>query len=716
MNNQKIKNIIESLSNIKSNEFFKKICIALGNAVNADYVFIATLDDRRTTATSLAATHKGLIIDGFSYALKNTPCSKVANESLCTHSENVQQLYPDDKLLVDMGVEGYVGVPLKTCEGRVDAILVALFDNTISHIDEVETLFLLFSGLIEKELHKVASSKKIEFYKYIVEKSHDAIIVCDQNQFVTYVNPSFTRITGYSQSDLQGKTPKILSSDKQSEAFYQTMWANINENGHWQGQIWNKRKNGSEYLEWLSITSIFDEHSELTNYIAFFSNITEHYEAKEKIKYQDSYDALTKTANKNKLFQFIEKSISENHSPHKITITAALLVIDLDLFQKINGLYGYVFGDKVLIHVANTLQSLIRNNDIVSRTSGDNFALFANNIKDRESIVLIIDKITNAFIQPILIDGITIKITLSIGIACYSENATDAHGLFEKAEQAMFFSKDNGRNSYEFYTQQLSDEAKKEEELKKALELAIENNEFSLVYQPIVSLKEKSVSKFEALVRWDNNGSCRSPAEFIPAAEKFGLIKAIGDFVLNQACKELKILKKKGFTDIVFNINRSIYEFPERAKENKWIDTIQEHGLNPRDICFELTESVLAPENDNYIALLNKLQLAGCTIALDDFGTGYSSLSYLRRFPINVLKIDRSFILDMTKEKNGEVLVSAIISMAKALQVNVVAEGVELKNEVDILTRLNCDFIQGYYFSKPLKPEFISQYLIDFKL
>ena len=715
MNVHCITSIVKSISDVNSDNFFDEICVSLSRAINADFVFIANIDDAKTNATSIAVANRGHIVDNFTYALKSSPCAEVSNESVCTYRCNIQNLYPDDQLLIDMKIDGYVGVPLKTSQGQVDAILVALFEENISNAHEVETLFLLFSGLIEKELHKSSYLKTIELSDNIIKNTHEAIMVCDKNKYITYINPSFTRMTGYTQTDLQGKTPKTLSSGKQTKNFFKTMWADINNKGHWQGEIWNKRKDGSDFLEWLSITAILNEYNELTHYTAFFTDITEQYIAKEKRKFQDSYDTLTKAANKKTLFTFIENSIIQYSNQLECTAPAALLVVDIDFFNKFNSLYSHEFGDEVLIQVSNRLQSLIRASDIVARTSGDNFALFINHLTDHNSIVYFIDKVTNAFSKPFLIDDINIKITLSLGVAYFRQDAQDVHRLFEKAEQAMFAAKDNGRNSYEFYSQLLSDKANKEEQLKLSLESAIENDEFSVVYQPIVSLKNKSVTKFEALIRWNNHGLWVSPTDFIPTAEKFGLISKIGDLVLNKACIELSKLKEVGYSDIIINVNRSIYEFSSDVNDTSWLSTIKKYNINPKSICFELTESVLAPENDRCITFLKKLQLAGCTIALDDFGTGYSSLNYLRRFPIDTLKIDRGFISEMTNVEGDRVLVSAIISMAKALGISVVAEGVELKEEVDILTSLDCDYIQGYYFSKPLAPELLAQYLADFQ-
>lgn len=714
MNDHRIKNIVKSISNINSDSFFDEICISLCLAIGADFVFIAMIDSEKGNANAISVAKKGQIVEGFSYDLLSTPCDDVANKNICSHSCNIQQLYPNDKLLVDMGIDGYVGVPLKNNEGKVDAILVALFEQRIGDVNEVETLFLLFSGLIEKELHKNSYLKKIEFTSHILQNTHEAIMVCDKDKFITFVNPSFTRMTGYKFSDLAGKTPKVLSSGKQTGDFYKAMWSDISSKGHWQGEIWNKRKDGMEYLEWLSITAVKNVKDELTHYTAFFTDITEQFITKEKVEHQKKYDSLTQIANKDSLFDFIECSVRLNPNKFNVAPSAALLVIDIDLFKRFNTLYNHAFGDKVLIYVADTLQKLVRNSDIVARTSGDNFSIFVNYLTSENAIIHIIDNITRAFLSPFVINGVSIKITFSIGVSYLYKDAHNAHALFETAEQAMFSAKDCGCNSYGFYSQVLSEKANKEEKLKLALERAIENDELSVVYQPIVSLNASKITKFEVLVRWNDNGSFISPVEFIPIAEKYGLITKIGDIVLNKACRELKNLEKLGYTDLAFNVNRSIFEFSSNITEISWLNIIKKHKLKPENICFELTESVLAPENESYIAILNQLQQAGCSIALDDFGTGYSSLSYLRRFPINTLKIDRSFITDMTKNSGDVVLVSAIISMAKALGINVVAEGVEFKQEVEILTKLGCDFIQGYYFSKPLSPELIPQYISDY--
>lgn len=716
MNEYRIKSIVKSLANINSANFFHDICLSLSKVIDANFIFIATLNKNNATATTIALASQGDIVSDITYSLAQSPCAQVIDTKICTHRSNVQQLYPNDSLLIDMEIEGYVGVPLKNIEGDTIAILVALFQEPIYNTNEIETLFLLFSGLIEKELHKKNYSEKLELTNTIIENSHEAILITNAQNQILYTNKAFSEITGYDKSEVIDKNPKILKSNHHDDVFYQHMWHDLDIKKNWQGEIWNKRKNGEIYPEWLSISAIYDQQHNLSHYVSFFSDITERNKDKKKIKRQRYYDTLTKLANKKMLFEQIDHSIEENFktSAEKKSLFG-LFVMDVDLFKNINTIYGHTFGDKLLILIAQRLTSLIRDTDIVARTSGDNFAIFIKNLPCEQGAQRIAENISTSFSQPFHLNGITTNCTLSIGISLFPYDAKNADSLFKKAEQAMFDAKDNGRNSFSFFTSHMEESATRNLKLKNDLEEAINNNALEVVFQPIISLKTQSVSKFEALVRWNNKGTWVSPVDFIPVAENFNLIGKVGEIVLRKSCIILKELKKQGFVDIIFNVNRSIYEFPrEKVNNNSWLNVIEESGLIANDICFELTESVLAPENDNNIYLLKNLQDAGCSIALDDFGTGYSSLSYLRRFSIDILKIDRSFIKEMTVVNEGKILVSAIISMAKALGISVVAEGVEQKKEVDILTELDCDFIQGYYFSKPLAAENLVNYLTNF--
>jgi len=709
---EKVKSIIDSLSNSASENFTDVICLSLAKAIKADFVFIAKLNPERTVATTISLAVDGVINDNFSYNLKATPCENVSQGGMCSHISQAQETYPDDQLLIDMNIVGYVGVPLKNSQGETDAILVALYCDSIENETEVTSLFMLFSGMIKKEMEKQVLIDELRTRNKIIEESNDAIIVCDKHLKITSVNKAFTQITGYSFKEVEGKNPNILGAGLNDKHFFKQMWQDIVDNGAWSGEIWNKKKNGEVFPEHLSINAIFDEDNNVSHYVAFFFDISKQKQAEEEIYRQAHFDLLTGIANRSFFMEKLSLAVNSSNENEP----TALLFMDLDLFKEINDVHGHDFGDELLIKASNCLRSLTKSTDIVARISGDGFAILLNNVVNDEIIDNIITRIFSGFSESFIIHNISIRCTLSMGVVFFRDDSDDASSLIKKAEHAMFHAKDNGRNSFSYFTQDMQNNVQRQLFLKKALSTALNRNLLNVVFQPVVSIKEKKVNKFEALVRWKNEGEWISPEEFIPIAEEFSLIKPLGEFVLDEACRQLKILKSQGFNNIVFNINRSVYEIPLNKSENdQWLVVIEQHGLKPNDICFELTESALAPDKRNNERLFNQLRAAGCTIALDDFGTGYSSLSYLRRIPVDYIKIDKSFIKDMSKNKEDNILVSTIIAMSKSLGKKVVAEGVETKEQLHQLTELGCDYIQGYYFSKPLPSKSLISFLNYFK-
>ncbi|RHW77336.1 EAL domain-containing protein [Colwellia sp. RSH04] len=711
---EKVKSIIDYLSHSVADNFTDSICLSLAKAIQADIVFIASLDEGANIASTISVASEGNIENNFSYELKHTPCENVSLGDVCTHKTSCQQTYPKDQLLTDMNIEGYVGVPLKTDNGNTDAILVALYHEDIENVKETTSLFLLFSGMIKKEMEKQAIFNELTIRNKIIEVSKEAIVICDQNEKIISVNKAFTDILGYSFREVEGKNPKIFASGEHSKVFYQTMWKEINETGAWSGEILNKKKSGEVFPEWLSINTICDADNKVTNYVAYFFDISQSKAAESKIYQQANYDLLTGIANR---FLFLETLSKSLHLIKSRQTSLAVLHMDLDLFKEINDIYGHDLGDKLLIESANRLKNHIKETDCIARISGDSFAILLNDLTDTDNVKLIVERILLTFSDPFVFDDVSLTCTLSIGITvCSGESESENESsILKNAESAMYHAKDSGRNSYSFFSQELQSIAQRKLLLKSQLGNAIEQNELSVVYQPIVSIGEQKVRKFEALVRWNNSGEWVSPDEFVAIAEEFSLIKPLGNFVLIQACIELKKLRAQGFNDIIINVNRSVFEIPLNKTENdQWLKTIVEYGLQPNDICFELTESALAPDKRNNEVLFNQLRNAGCTIALDDFGTGYSSLSYIRRIPIDFIKIDRAFISDMSKNKSDNILVSTIIVMSKALGKKVVAEGVETQEQLQLLTDLQCDFIQGYFFSKPLPPTQLVDYLNNF--
>jgi len=709
---EKVKSIIDSLSNSASENFTDTICLSLAKAIKADFVFIAKLNSGYTVATTISLANDDAINDNFSYDLKATPCQNVSQGDMCCHTSHAQKAYPDDQLLIDMNIVGYVGVPLKNTQGETGAILVALYRDAIENEVGVTSLFMLFSGMIIKEMEKQELIDELRTRNKIIEESSEAILVCDKYHNITSVNKAFTRITGYSFKEVKGKSPNILGSGLNDKTFFKHMWQEIIEHGNWSGEVWNKKKNGEVFPEYLSINAIFDEDNNVAHYVAFFFDISKQKQAEKEIYRQAHFDLLTGIANRS---FFMEKLLLAVNSVDENEPTG-LLFMDLDLFKEINDVHGHSFGDELLIKASNRLQSLTKSTDIVARISGDGFAILLGNVVNDEVINNIIFRIFSGFSEPFVINDVSIRCTLSMGVVLFKDDSDDVSTLIKKAEYAMLHAKDNGRNSFNYFTEDMQKNVQRQLFLKKELSSALTHHSLSVVFQPIVSITEQKVNKFEALVRWKNKDQWISPEEFIPIAEEFSLIRPLGEFVLDEACRQLKILKSQGFTNIVFNVNRSVYEIPLNKSENdQWLMVIEQHGLKSSDICFELTESALAPDKRNNERLFNQLRAAGCSIALDDFGTGYSSLSYLRRIPVDYIKIDKSFIRDMSTNKDDNILVSTIIAMSKSLGKKVVAEGGETKEQLQQLTELGCDYIQGYYFSKPLPSEQLVNYLTDFK-
>ena len=709
---EKVKSIIDSLSTSSSDNFTDVICLSLAKAIKADFVFIAKLNADRTVATSISLANDGVIGDNFSYDLLDTPCHKLSEGDVCCHSSHVQQIYPNDQLLIDMGIAGYVGVPLKNSKGETYAILVALYRQKIENEVEVVSLFMLFSGMIIKEMEKQELIDELRTRNKIIEESSDAIIVCDKHRKIKSINKAFIRITGYSFKEVEGELPSTIAAEVHDKYFFNNMWQDIFDNGIWSGEVWGKKKNGETFPGYMSINAIFDENNIISHYVVFFFDISKQKQAEEEIYRQARYDLLTGIANRSFFMEKLSLAVNsfDQNEP------AGLLFMDLDLFKEINDVYGHEFGDELLIKAANRLKSLTKSTDIVARISGDGFAILLGNVVSDEIINTIISRVFTGFGEPFIIHGTSIRCTLSMGVVLFKGDSDDASTIIKKAEYAMCHAKDNGRNSFNYFTQNMQKDVHRQLFLKKALSEALSTNSLQVFFQPIVSVIEKKVNKFEALVRWQNEGQWISPEEFIPIAEEFSLIRLLGEFVLGETCRQLKKLKSQGYKNIVFNVNRSVYEIPLNKSENdQWLIIIEQYGLKPSDICFELTESALAPDKRNNELLFNQLREAGCAIALDDFGTGYSSLSYLRRFPVDYIKIDKSFISDLSTNKDDTVLVSTIIAMSKSLGKKVVAEGVETKEQLQQLTELECDYIQGYYFSKPLPSELIVSYLNGFK-
>ena len=700
MIDNKVRSIVSSLSAARGEDFFDTIVLALATAIDADHTYVAELNDSYEEATSIAYARDGELVENFSYSLKDTPCADVCSDGACFVNGNVQQMYPDDQLLVDMGINSYVGTPLRDSKGQVQGIIIALYAGNIDAIQEVESLFLLFSGLISGELEQRANQRQLYLHQTMIDALGEGVLLTNDKIEIVYANPAFTEISGYSLNEALGKNPgRLLGSGLHNQSFYEEMWSDLITKGTWSGEILNRKKSGETYTEWAMFHRFVEPSSGETHYLAIFHDISELKNAQEKADIREHYDLLTNLPNRRLLLDRIQQQqlIAERQDAQ-----SALLCISIDNFRDINNSLGHHIGDQLLQKVALRLSKSTRKSDTIARISGDEYAMLIPVLTDVSSLEATAQHVLNNIRAPFYIDRQVIEITASIGITIYPDDASDPHDLLAKADQATRFAKSQGKNTYQFFTRELQQRSDNRVYLKNALSNALNAKELEVYYQPIVNLTSRAVEKCEALARWTHKGRFISPIEFIPIAEEFSMARELGMEVLRQACEQAVAIQQLGH-NVCIAVNRSIAEFKDdtNASEN-WLERIRSYDLDPKSFTFEITESLLAPENTELSVHLERLQQAQCPIALDDFGTGYSSLSYLRAFPIDFLKIDRSFIQDLEHDEEALTLVSTIIAMAKALKMQTVAEGVETAEQLEILMDLECDYAQGYLFSRPL--------------
>ncbi|WP_290617728.1 MULTISPECIES: bifunctional diguanylate cyclase/phosphodiesterase [unclassified Arsukibacterium] len=543
---------------------------------------------------------------------------------------------------------------------------------------------------------------KLQLMARLFEQSSEGVLITDADQKIVMVNQAFSKISGYTAAEVLGKNPKILASGRQDKNFYEQMWQAIAQQGSWQGEIWNRRKNGSSYPQWLSISRITDDQQKISHYVALFSDISQYKKDEAQIKFLANYDPLTQLPNRSLLIDRTEQALlhaQRNNQP------LAMLLMDLDRFKQVNESLGHESGDELLVQVAQRLRKLSRAQDTLSRLGGDEFVLVLPDT-DANGAAHLAERMLPLILQPYYLAAQELNLSMSVGIAMYPEDGAQFHQLYKHADIAMYKSKESGRNRYSFFTADMQQFHTRNLLLENALRRAIDRNELSLVYQPQYSLHTEQLIGFEALLRWHHEDFGQvSPAEFIPLAERNGLIIAIGEWVIITALQQLAYWHSMGSHQLNMAINLSSIQFRQETLQQFVNNAIEFSGVPATNVELEITESAMAEQPEKAIALIAELKASGLHIAIDDFGTGYSSLSYLKRFALNKLKIDQSFVRDLLSDKQDKAIVSAIINMADNLGLKTIAEGVETEAQRDLLKQLGCDEIQGYYYSKPLSAE-----------
>lgn len=532
----------------------------------------------------------------------------------------------------------------------------------------------------------------------------EAMMITDDLKKIIAVNSAFTQITGYQQSEVIGEYPSFLVNGL-SESDFQQLSENfalaIKEQGIWRGEIQCRHKNKTTFPAYVSMSAVYDEERKISNMVGVFSDISEVKEAQAKIERHANYDTLTELPNRRLFTDRLQQAILRCGRHNE---KLCLMFLDLDRFKDVNDTMGHEFGDKLLRHMAVRIQDCVREVDTVARLGGDEFTIILSEFDNKSHAVNIAQKLISEIEKPITIDNQNIRVTTSVGVTFYPDDAVDTNMLIQNADRAMYAAKDIGGSAFKFYTTELELSWLSRTFILNELEAAIEKGEIEVYYQPLIPANTDDPSlSAEALVRWNHpERGLIPPADFLPQAERMGMIEKIDDFVFSQVCRQIKTWQVDGLGEVHISVNRSAHNFGNQRGRLDWLAYIRKLGINPGLITLEITESVLMQRHAESGHLLKKLRQADVQIAVDDFGTGYSSLSYLKEMDIDYLKIDRSFIRDIESDDDDRAIIEAITDMAKHLGIEVIAEGVETESQKQILQQIGCHWLQGYYFAKPM--------------
>ncbi len=545
----------------------------------------------------------------------------------------------------------------------------------------------------------------------VVENATEAVVFTDAKGLIIDVNSAYQTITGYQREELIGKNPNVLKSGRHDRSFYQAMWAQIKTQGHWNGEVWDRRKNGEIYPKWLMINAMLDEEGEATGYVGLFSDLSDQKEAEEKLEELSFYDPLTHLPNRVLFHDRLSVSLSiAKREKHQL----AVLLLDLDRFKIVNDSLGHNVGDELLELIAQRFLTLGRESDTVARLGGDEFAILLPELSNAEDASVVAQNFIDAFLEPFCLRGQSINISASIGVSIFPSDGADVDGLIKRAELALYKAKEQGRNTYHYFSQELQDAVFEQLEMEDEMRHAILNQQFTLFYQPKISLATNKITGMEALVRWIHpEKGLIPPDKFIPLAEESGLIIPLGEWVLQEACRATAEWVKKYDDTLVVAVNLSARQFKSENLLRTIQNTLDTFQLDPKNIELEITESCVMENVEKALQTMKDFRESRLRLAIDDFGTGYSSLGYLKQFPMSTLKIDRSFIMDLTPDSDDAAIVEVVILLADKLGLDVVAEGVETDAQLEFLRAQGCQYVQGYLLSRPLPADEFEIFLKD---
>lgn len=701
---------------IYSGDIFKTIVRQLALVHNVRYVMIASLHSiDKNTATTLAIWDDNGYAENFSYALKGTPCQNVLTQTSSRHyPSNAQQQFPEDSILVDLNVQGYFGVPLLNSHDEAIGVLALLDDKPLEVPFGAIELLNSLATRASLEIERKAVDEKLKLSSRVFSETHEGIIITDVTGTIVDVNPAFCNVTEYSREDVIGEKPGILNSGKQGPEFYKKMWQTLATQGHWQGEVWNRKKGGALYAELLTVSSLYNDEGDIINYVGIFTDITHSKKQQEQLEFIAHYDVLTKLPNRILFADRFNQAIA--HCKRTETLLAVCF-LDLDDFKPINDTYGHLVGDQILIEVAERIQSNIREEDTVSRQGGDEFTIFLVNLETPFEGELMLDRIQHALAQPYLIDDHVIAMTSSMGVTLYPLDDFDLDTLLRHADQAMYQAKMAGKSSYHIFNVEHDQETTKKHLRLNEVIQAFEQNQLCLYFQPKVNMKTGQVVGAEGLLRWihPENGLI-PPLKFLPVIEDSDFEITLGNWIIEQALEQLQQWNKEGFKlDVSINISSQHLQSPDFfAVLDKALT--QHPDVNSNHFQLEILESsVLGDVNHIRTIIKTCRDKLGVQFALDDFGTGYSSLTHLRNLPANTIKIDQSFVRDMLSDQNDFAIIDGTIGLANSFSREIIAEGVETTEHGLMLLVMGCELAQGYGIARPMPAHDLSDWINSYQ-
>ena len=640
-------------------------------------------------------------------------------EGLPIHAEAWinENVHPDDLPAVRQRIDEHVAGLTDTLESehrlrssRGDWVWVLARARIVERDEKGQPLRMC--GTARNIMATRAADREHRIAQEVIRSMTEALTVTDLEFRFVSVNPAFTRMTGWREHEVIGRVASLLNCSQHPPEHYLAMREALERNGHWRGELWQRRKDNEEFLCWLELTEVRDASGARTHFVGVLNDITDRKRAEQELRYLANYDTLTGLPNRTLLSERLGHAIIRARRGNR---KVAVLFLDLDRFKHVNDSMGHAAGDRMLKAAGSRLRHVVREGDTVARLGGDEFTVVLEDVAGNLEAEHIAQKVIAAFDQPLELDnGQEVVISPSIGISFYPDHGQVPTDLLKFADTAMYQAKERGRRTYMVYTEAMDAAARLRATTVTALRKALERNEFSLVYQPKLSLLDERVTGVEALLRWrsEDLGNV-PPTSFIPIAEETGMIIEIGDWVVNQACTQLARWRDAGIRDVTMSVNVSVLQLLRGELTQRLCDILAEHDIAPNQLELELTESMVMANAEQSITTLRQLKAVGVTLAIDDFGTGYSSLSYLKRLPIDTLKIDKEFVGDITTDPDDEAITATVITMAHSLGLNVIAEGVESAEQVEYLREQGCDEIQGHWLSLPLPPDQCLAFLRD---